>query len=73
MKDTIFASLSSKRRTHKEPAISKEEKQARFEEDFRQDMKDWEERRRLKEYNDARLRKPPAEWEKAIDSAFPVR
>lgn len=71
--DAIFASLSSKRRIHKEPAISKEERQAHFEEDFRQHMKDSEKRQRLDDYYDAMLRQPPDEWEKTMDGAFPER
>jgi hypothetical protein len=48
-----------------------EQRRILWEEEFRQHMKDREAERQRELYTDKLNRKPTAEWEKSIDSAFP--
>jgi hypothetical protein len=66
----IFDSGKSKEGTSADKSLPKDKRRALYEQEFRDWTKENEAKRRREQYRE-RQRNKPAEWENAIDSAFP--
>ena len=69
--DAVFHHKRSKAGTSGDESLSKEQRRILWEAEFRQHMKDSEQKYQREQYRKQLNREPTGEWENSIDSAFP--